>query len=77
MSDDAQNCLPTWWSLGFVFTGMRMTRMTKMKLIGDNKDTYEENCQDDLPYYWSLVFVSLMMTMRWIEMMVMMVGGCS
>ena len=51
--------------------------MTRMKLIDDNDDANEENCQDDLPYYWSLVFVSLMLTMRWIEMMVMMVGGCS
>ena len=77
VSDDAQNCLPTWWSLGFVYTGMRITRMTKMKLIDDNNDANEDNCQDDLPYCWSLGFVSLMITMRWTEMMVMMVGGCS
>ena len=76
MSDDAQNCLPSWWSLGFVYTGMKITRMTKMKLIDDNEDAYEDNFQNDLPYFLSLVFVSLMMTMRWTEMMVMMVGGC-
>ena len=50
--------------------------MTKMKLIDDNEDAYEDNFQNDLPYFLSLVFVSLMMTMRWTEMMVMMVGGC-
>ena len=75
--DNAQNSLPSWWSLGFVYTGMRITRMTKMKLIDDNNDANEDNCQDDLPYCWSLGFVSLMITMRWTEMMVMMVGGCS
>ena len=58
--DNCQNCLPSWWSLDFVYIGMRMTRMAKMRLVDD---------------YRSLVFVLVMMIVRWTKIMVMMVGG--